>query len=98
MRGFSLPRPSIARHLQHLSPSELSSSPQLSQILTDRFRVLLRALERYLQHPSSSESYSPPQFSHIPTDFPLLYHWASRRCGFTGGLGGKLQARPPATC
>jgi hypothetical protein len=36
--------------------------------------------------------------THFNRPFPLLYHWASRRCRLTGGLGGKLQARLPALC
>lgn len=69
----------------------MASPPQLSQISTGRFRVLLRVLERSLQHPPSPESYSSPQFSHISTD---LFRFST-----TGPVGGAdLRAALEASC
>jgi hypothetical protein len=98
MRGFSLPR------LLHNAPlatpialrvvffaaivadldgpfPRLASSPRAILATPVVFRVVL----------------STAVLAHFDRPFPLLYHWASRRRRFTGGLGGKLQARLPAT-
>jgi hypothetical protein len=60
----------------------LASSPRAILATPVVFRVVL----------------STAVLAHFDRPFPLLYHWTSRRRRLTGGLGGKLQARLPATC
>jgi len=93
MRGFSLPR------LLHNAP--LATPIALRVVF---FAAIVADIDRPFSRLAILATpvvfrvvLSTAVLAHFDRPFPLLCHWASRRHRFTGGLGGKLQARLPAT-